>query len=44
MFEIRSDIARLKQMMEFLVYNKYMIDNKTDDATFLKQMAALRKK
>jgi len=38
MYEIRSTIPRLKQMVELLVYNKYMIDNRLDDATFLKQM------
>ncbi|AYV84623.1 MAG: putative helicase/exonuclease [Hyperionvirus sp.] len=38
MYEIRSSIGRLKKMMDMLIFNKYMIDNRVDDATFLKQM------
>ncbi|AYV81337.1 MAG: putative helicase/exonuclease [Harvfovirus sp.] len=38
MFEIRSTLPRLKQMIEMLVFNKYMVDTRVDDATFLKLM------
>lgn len=44
MYEIKSTISRLKQMMELLIYNKYMVDNRVDDATFLKDMLASVKK